>query len=169
MSHILYMQPDWSGKVSTKYILGNLIDNGYFLFFFFLFFGTGYYSALLLSIFAVRIIFTEKKFLNYFKKILGLLNPSVADGAQHVLGLASAVAFFFFFSMSWKLPVFHRPLSDSFSDLAELKNRWPIPRRRPPPPRCGPASCRARSLPFLHPPLFHLSQKIRRRLTAGVV
>lgn len=67
VSHILYMQPDWSGKVSTKYILGNLIDNGYFLFFFFLFFGGGYYSALLLSIFAVRVIFTEK-FLNYLKK-----------------------------------------------------------------------------------------------------
>lgn len=60
VAYILYMQPDWSGKVSTKYILGNLIDNGYFLFFFFLFFWGGYYSAQLLSIFAVRIIFTEK-------------------------------------------------------------------------------------------------------------
>ena len=140
-----------------------------FFSFSFFFFGTGYYSALLLSIFAVRITFTEKSFKIIKKKILGLLNPSVADGAQHVLGLASAVGFFLFFSMSWKLPVFNRPLSDSFSDLAELKNPWPIPRRRPPPPRCGPASCRARSLPIPHPPLFHLSQKIRRRLTAGVV
>lgn len=126
---------------------------------------------MLLSIFAVRIIFTEK-FLNYFKKILGLLNPSVADGAQHVLGLASAVAFFFFFHELEASSLPQNPIRlflDSFSDLAELKNPWPIARRRPPLPRWGPASCRAGSLPFLHPPLFHLSQKIRRRLTAGVV
>ena len=60
--YILYVQPDWSGKVSTKYILGNLIDNGYFLSFSFFFWGRGYYSAQLLRIFAVRIIFTEKSF-----------------------------------------------------------------------------------------------------------
>lgn len=60
VSYTLYMQPDWSGKVSTKYILGNLIDSGYFLFFFFFFLGGGYYSAMLLSIFAGGIIFTEK-------------------------------------------------------------------------------------------------------------
>lgn len=68
-----------------------------FFSFSFFFFGTGYYSALLLSIFAVRITFTEKSFKIIKKKILGLLNPSVADGAQHVLGLASAVGFFLFF------------------------------------------------------------------------
>lgn len=94
VSHILYMQPDWSGKVSTKYILGNLIDNGYFLFFFFLFFGGGVLFCTVVKYFCSEGHFYRKVF-KLFKKILGLLNPSVADGAQHVLGLASAVAFFF--------------------------------------------------------------------------
>ena len=66
-------------------------------FFFFLFLGEGVLFCTVVKNFCSEDHFYRKKFLNYFLKILGLLNPSVADGARHVLGLASAVAFFFFF------------------------------------------------------------------------
>ena len=143
--YILYVQPDWSGKVSTKYILGNLIDNGYFLSFSFFFWAGGWVLfCTVVKNFCSEDHFYRKKFLNYFLKILGLLNPSVADGARHVLGLASAVAFFFFFFPCAGSVRSSTDPDRTLSDLAEQKNRWPNPGGARPllagaPPPVGPA------------------------------
>lgn len=113
------------------------------------------------------VIFTGKSY--FFSFILGLLNPSVANGAQHVFSLAVSV---FVLRVSWSLaprllPQTPGPPSDfalrAGERAVQLRGSRQVLAVAPPPSlRPAPASS-------LRPFLSLASQKSRRRLTAGAV